>query len=241
MSAPNTQPAEAPLPVGEGLGSGAIAVVDYGAGNVQSVANALEAIGANAELTTDPEFIRTAPGVIVPGVGAAQDTILNLERRGLVEPVLDVIRRDVPYLGICMGMQALMSYSEENGGQPCLDVIPGAVRRFVVGSPVPHMGWNQVRATKRGAGHPILAGIPDGAEFYFVHSYICDPSDETWVIATTDYDGPFPCMLGTGNMIGTQFHPEKSGTFGLRLLENFTRIVAAGGVEQAARAMEHAR
>lgn len=241
MSAPNTQPAQAPLPVGEGLGRGPIAVVDYGAGNVQSVANALEAIGANAELTTDPDFIRAAPGVIVPGVGAAQDTIRNLESRGLVEPVLDVIRRDVPYLGICMGMQALMSYSEEHGGQPCLDVIPGVVRRFTVDAPIPHMGWNQVRLTPHGAGHPIMAGIPDGADFYFVHSFICVPSDESWVLSTTDYDGPFSCMLGSGNLIGTQFHPEKSGAFGLQLLRNFVRIVEAGGVEQAARAMEATR
>ena len=210
-----------------------IAVVDYGAGNVQSVANALEAIGANARLTTDPDEIRSAAGVIVPGVGAAQDTISNLESRGLVEPVLDVIRADTPYLGICMGMQALMSYSEENGGQRCLDVIHGGVRRIDTALPVPHMGWNQVRATEAGAGHPILAGIPDGAEFYFVHSFVCAPDEASWTIATTDYDGGFACMLGRGNLIGTQFHPEKSGPFGLRLLENFIHIVASGGVEQA--------
>lgn len=210
-----------------------IAVVDYGAGNVQSVANALEAIGANARLTTDPDFIRAAAGVIVPGVGAAQDTIRNLEHRGLVEPVLDIIQADTPYLGICMGMQALMSYSEENGGQRCLDVIPGAVRRFVTSLPVPHMGWNQVNATLTGRGHPILAGIPDGADFYFVHSFVCAPIDEDWIIATTGYDGDFACMLGRGNLIGTQFHPEKSGPFGLRLLENFVHIVECGGVEQS--------
>lgn len=214
-----------------------IAVVDYGAGNVQSVANALEAIGANAQLTIDPEFIRSAAGVIVPGVGAAQDTISNLERRGLVASVLDIIRADTPYLGICMGMQALMSYSEENGGQRCLDIIPGAVRRIETTLPVPHMGWNQVRATAIGTGHPILAGIPDGADFYFVHSFVCAPNDSSWTIATTGYDGEFACMLGRGNLIGTQFHPEKSGPFGLRLLENFVHIVACGGVEHARAAL----
>jgi imidazole glycerol-phosphate synthase subunit HisH len=215
-----------------------IAVVDYGAGNVQSVANALDAIGAHAQLTTDPEFIRSAPGVIVPGVGAAQDTIRNLEARGLVAPVLDAIHRDVPYLGICMGMQALMSYSEEHGGQPCLDVIPGVVKRFETTLPVPHMGWNQVCATPIGAGHPIMADIPDRADFYFVHSYFCEPSDPEWVIATSDYDGPFAAMLGDRNLICTQFHPEKSGAFGLQLLRNFVRIVEAGGVAQAASARE---
>ncbi len=212
--------------------SSPIAVVDYGAGNVQSVANALEAVGIRAELTTDPATIRRADGVIVPGVGAAQDTIGNLERGGLIEPVLDVIRRDVPYLGICMGMQALMTYSEENDGQPCLDVIPGVVRRLRPALPVPHMGWNQVVTTPAGSSHPILDDIPDAADFYFVHSYVCAPDDPEWVIAETDYDGRFACMLGRGNLIGTQFHPEKSGEIGLQLLANFARIVEAGGVEQ---------
>lgn len=210
-----------------------IAVVDYGAGNVQSVANALEAIGANAELTTDPGFIREAAGVIVPGVGAAQDTISNLASRGLVEPLLDVIARDVPYLGICMGMQALMTYSDENGGQRCLDIIPGVVRRFETTLPVPHMGWNQVRVTEHGAGHPLLAGIPDGADFYYVHSFHCAPDDPSWVLAATDYDGDFAGILGRGNLMGVQFHPEKSGTMGLQLLRNFERVVACGGVQQA--------
>lgn len=213
-----------------------IAVVDYGAGNVQSVVNALDALGIQAELTTDPAFIRNADGVIVPGVGAAQDTIANLERRGLVEPVLDVIGRDIPYLGICMGMQALMSSSDENGGQACLDVISGAGRRFQTPLPVPHMGWNQVLRTPSGAGHPIFDDIPDGAEFYFVHSYFCVPDDPAYVLAETDYDGRFACVLGRGNMVATQFHPEKSGAYGLRLLANFARIVAAGGVARTSAA-----
>ena len=134
-----------------------IAVVDYGAGNTQSVLNALQSVlpaGVDALLTADAQIVQAADGVIVPGVGAAQDTIANLTRAGLVEPVLAAIRRDVPYLGICMGMQALMTYSEENGGQPCLDVIPGAVRKFVTDLPVPHMGWNDVRVTAAGQGHP---------------------------------------------------------------------------------------
>jgi glutamine amidotransferase len=213
-----------------------IVVVDYGAGNVQSVVNALDALGIPAELTSDAAVVRRADGVIVPGVGAAQDTITNLERRGLVEPVLDIISRDVPYLGICMGMQALMSSSDENGGQDCLNVIPGVGRRFKTSLPVPHMGWNQVTRTPAGAGHPIFDDIPDSAEFYFVHSYYCAPTDPAYVLAETDYDGNFACVVGRGNMVATQFHPEKSGAFGLRLLANFARIVAAGGVERSSAA-----
>src|SRR5688572_7158663 len=213
-----------------------IVVVDYGAGNVQSVVNALDALGIPAELTSDAAVVWRADGIIVPGVGAAQDTITNLERRGLVEPVLDIIARDVPYLGICMGMQALMSSSDENGGQPCLDVIPGVGRRFATTLPVPHMGWNQVTRTPQGADHPIFDDIPNGAEFYFVHSYYCAPTDPTYVLAETDYDGRFACVVGRGNMVATQFHPEKSGAFGLRLLANFARIVEAGGVERTSAA-----
>src|SRR5690349_17979849 len=133
-----------------------IVVVDYGAGNVQSVVNALDALGVPALLTYDGDVIRHADGVIVPGVGAAQDTITNLEQRGLVEPILEIISRDVPYLGICMGMQALLTLSDEDGGQRCLDVVPGTGRRFETTMPVPHMGWNQVNRTLAGANHPIF-------------------------------------------------------------------------------------
>jgi glutamine amidotransferase len=207
-----------------------IAVVDYGAGNVQSVVNALERIDAPAVLTNDPAAIRRAAGVIVPGVGAAQDTMRNLERAGLVEPLLEIIGHDVPYLGICMGMQALMSYSEEHDGQHCLDVIPGRVQRLETMLPVPHMGWNEVVPTEAGEAHPILRGLPPTPHFYFVHSFVCVPDDPCWVLAHTTYGAPFASLLGRGNLIATQFHPEKSGPFGLRLLGNFVEIVAEGGV-----------
>jgi glutamine amidotransferase len=210
-----------------------IVVVDYGAGNVQSVVNALDALGVPALLTYDAAAIRDADGVIVPGVGAAQDTITNLERRGLVVAIREIISRDIPYLGICMGMQALLTLSDENGGQRCLDVIPGTGRRFETMQPVPHMGWNQVNRTPAGAHHPIFDDIPDGADFYFVHSYYCVPDDPSVVLAETDYDGSFACVIGRDNLIATQFHPEKSGAYGLRLLANFARIVAAGGVAQS--------
>lgn len=209
-----------------------IAVVDYGAGNVQSVVNALASIGADAHLTADHEVIAKASGVIVPGVGAARDTMTNLERAGLIEPLGDVLSRRIPYLGICMGMQALMTFSEEHGGQRCLDVIPGVARELDVPLQVPHMGWNGVNPAGEG-DHPLFDGIPAGAEFYFAHSFACYPEDESWVLATTDYGKPFPCALGRGEVMGTQFHPEKSGPYGLRLLRNFVDIVAAGGVEEA--------
>lgn len=209
-----------------------IAVVDYGAGNVQSVVNALMTIGADAHLTTDPEVVACASGVIVPGVGAARDTMTNLQRAGLIEPLGEVLRQRIPYLGICMGMQALMTFSEEHGGQRCLDVIPGVARELDVPLQVPHMGWNGVDQAGEG-DHPLFDGIPAGAEFYFAHSFACYPEDESWVLATTDYGAPFPCALGRGEVMGTQFHPEKSGLYGLRLLRNFVAIVAAGGVEGA--------
>jgi imidazole glycerol-phosphate synthase subunit HisH len=211
-----------------------IVVVDYGAGNVQSVVNALEAIGADAELTTDPARISAATGVIVPGVGAARDTMANLEKSGLIEPVMGAIAADTPYLGICMGMQALMTYSEEHGGQACLDVVPGVARQLETDLAVPHMGWNAVRATSTGKGHPLLDGIPDGAEFYFVHSFACFPTDPEWVLAETDYGTPFPSIIGRGNIMSTQFHPEKSGAYGLQMLKNFIRIARAGGVQHLA-------
>jgi glutamine amidotransferase len=213
-----------------------IAVVDYGAGNVQSVVNALEAIGADAVLTTDPEVIRAAAGVIVPGVGAARDTMQNLERGGLIAPVLDVMAANTPYLGVCMGMQALMTFSEEHGGQRCLDVVPGVVRQLETDQAVPHMGWNAVTPTVHGAGHPLLDGIPGGAEFYFVHSFACFPTDPEWVLAETGYGGMFPSIIGRGNIMSTQFHPEKSGTYGMRLLRNFIRIAQSGGVQNLAAA-----
>lgn len=221
-----------------------IAVVDYGAGNTQSVMNALEAVlpsGADATLTSDPKQIRSAAGVIVPGVGAARDTISNLERAGLVEPLLDIIQHNVPYLGICMGMQALMSYSEEDGRQPCLDVIPGVVRRFETDLPVPHMGWNTVRFTTTVRGHPLLSGIPNDSYFYFVHSYYCVPTEAGCIMAETDYPTPFASMLGRGNIMCTQFHPEKSGRLGLQLIANFVALAQAGGVDALAGAVRAPR
>lgn len=214
-----------------------IAVVDYGAGNVQSVVNALEAIGVNAHLTSEADVVTSADGVIVPGVGAARDTMRNLEAAGLVEPIKTVIANETPYLGICMGMQALMTYSEEHGGPRCLDVIPGAARLIETDLQVPHMGWNAVEPTAIGKDHPLFDGLPDGAEFYFAHSFVCEPDDQTWVLAETEYGGRFACAVGRSNIMGVQFHPEKSGPYGMRLLRNFAAIVDRGGVDAARAAL----
>lgn len=212
-----------------------IAVVDYGAGNVQSVVNALERIGVDARLTTDPAEIAGAAGVIVPGVGAARDTMRNLDAAGLVEPLLAYIASGRPYLGICMGMQALMTASEEHGGQECLNVIPGTARLLEVDLQVPHMGWNAVDLSLAGREHPLFAGIPDGAEFYFAHSFACYPDDDDAVLATTDYGAPFVSAVGRGAVMAVQFHPEKSGPNGLRLLANFAALVEReAGVETRA-------
>lgn len=199
-----------------------IAVVDYGAGNLASVVNALRRIGADVEVTHNAEVIRAADGVIVPGVGAAEDTMRHLNELALGPVIREVIEADTPYLGICMGMQALMTLSLEGGEHACLDIVPGTVRKLPAGQVIPHMGWNQV--WQAGAS-PLFDGIPDGVEFYFVHSYFVEPDDDSWVGATTEYGRSFASALIRDNVMGTQFHPEKSGRWGLELLANFVKIV----------------
>jgi glutamine amidotransferase len=200
-----------------------IVVVDYGAGNLRSVVNALERLGTPVTVTHDRGEILAADGVIVPGVGAAADTMRNLIAHDLPGVLRTVIARGTPYLGICMGLQALLTVSEEGGEHACLDVIAGRVRRLPDGVKVPHMGWNQVW---RRRAHPIFDGIPDGVEFYFVHSYYVEPVDDRVVLAETDYGVRLPAVIERDNVVATQFHPEKSGRWGLRLLENFAGIVA---------------
>jgi glutamine amidotransferase len=195
-----------------------IVIVDYGAGNLRSVTRAVEHAGVQPVVTSDAEAVERADAVILPGVGAAADTMANLRSRGLVEPVRAYLASGRPFLGVCMGLQALLTGSEEAGWHECLDVVPGRVKRFPTGLTVPHMGWNQVVRRRE---HPILADIPDGANFYFVHSYFCAPEDDGVVLATTDYGGAFPSVLARDRWVATQFHPEKSGQHGLRLYRNF--------------------
>jgi len=204
-----------------------IAVIDYGMGNLRSVAKALEHVaqGVRVNVTSDPEKIRRAEHVVLPGVGAIRDCMSELQRLELIDVIREVAATK-PFLGICLGMQALLSRSEENGGVDGLDVISGQVRHFSHGLgaqatlKVPHMGWNQVRQVRP---HPLWRGIPDASRFYFVHSYYVVPDDDSDVLGTSAYGVSFAAVIGRGNVFATQFHPEKSQRAGLDLLANFTR------------------
>jgi glutamine amidotransferase len=203
-----------------------IVVVDYGAGNLRSVARALARVDSAPAVSADPADIDRARAVILPGVGAAADTMANLRERSLVEPLLRYIEQGRPFLGVCMGLQALFDYSEEGEGQDCLGVIPGKVRRFPnAGLKVPHMGWNTVDWTR---DHPVLDGIASGSYFYFVHSFYPEPADPDVVLGRTEYGRTFASVVAAGNVVATQFHPEKSGDTGLRLYANFLRWARDG-------------
>lgn len=212
-----------------------IAVIDYGAGNLRSAVRALQHVGAQLTVTDDPELIRSAQGVVLPGVGATLDTMQELERRRLIEPIRDVVAAKTPFLGICVGMQVLAEASEEFGRHDCLRIVPGCVRKLPGSAgKVPQIGWNQVALAD--TAHPVLAGIPDATDFYFVHSYYVDIPDETLVIGRTDYGIAFPSVLASGSVVATQFHPEKSGRWGLALLHNFVRLVESHRATTGARA-----
>jgi len=202
-----------------------IAIIDYGMGNLRSVQKAFEKVGYEARVTSDPQVVLEAERIVLPGVGAFRDCIRNLEEGGFIEPILRVIREGRPFLGICLGLQLLFTESEEFGLHRGLDVIPGRVVRFADGLKdgdedlkVPHMGWNQLAVKRR---PPALAGIPDGANFYFVHSYYVKPDDPSVVATTTDYGGEFCSSVWKDNIVATQFHPEKSQEKGLVILKNF--------------------
>ena len=202
-----------------------VTIIDYKAGNITSVRLAFEAVGAEVCVSSDPRKIRQSSRLVFPGVGAAGSAMDNLRHHELVDTIREVVNQDVPFLGICLGTQILLSYTEEDGGTPVLDILPGNVRLFRPNDTkikVPHIGWNQLTLTDIGKSHPILSGIPDQSDFYFVHSYYPDPADPNAILGTTDYaDVRFTAMLAKDNLIATQFHPEKSGKIGLKLLENF--------------------
>jgi glutamine amidotransferase len=198
-----------------------VVIVDYGAGNLRSVARAVAYNGYEPVVSCEAKAVEGAEALILPGVGAAADTMRNLEQGGLVQPIREYIRSGRPFLGVCMGQQALLSVSEEGGEHRCLGVIPGRVRRLPAGQKVPHMGWNQVRQVQP---HPVFEGIEDGAYFYFVHSYYPDPERREVVIGETDYGVAFASVLARDNLVATQFHPEKSGEAGLRFYANFLRM-----------------
>ena len=200
-------------------------VVDYGMGNLRSAQKGLEKAGILAVVTNDPSVVRSADGVVLPGVGAFRDCMGNLSKAGLVEPVLETIENKKPFLGICLGMQLLMTFSEEFGTHRGLDIIPGRVVRFAArtGLKIPHMGWNRVHYS---GDSRLFEGVPDGSFFYFVHSYYVIPEDASVVCGWTDYGERFCSAIARENLFATQFHPEKSHDHGLKVLENFGRIVA---------------
>jgi imidazole glycerol-phosphate synthase subunit HisH len=203
-----------------------IAIVDYKAGNLTSVAHALEHLGHRCEITDRPEKVRAAERVILPGVGAAGATMENLRALGLDECLRnDVAKAGTPFLGICIGIQVLLSHSDEDGGVDCLDIIAGRVVKFptsVDGRPlkVPQIGWNRVHQERP---HPIFAGVPDNSHVYFVNSFHPVTDDQSAVIGTSDYGIPFIAAIARDNVVATQFHLEKSGAAGLRMLDNFCR------------------
>lgn len=197
-----------------------VVVIDYGAGNLKSVVNAIKHLGYEPKITNDPEDVLVANAVILPGVGAAADTMVGLNRRELALPIRKVISEGRPFLGVCIGLQVLFTGSEEGGWNECLAAIPGKVRRFPPGLKVPHMGWNQVRQL---ISHPIFNGISDNANFYFVHSYFAEPEDESIIAGVTKYGIDFGSVIVKGNLIATQFHPEKSGEVGLKVYDNFLK------------------
>ncbi len=203
-----------------------IAIVDYGMGNLRSVFKALEKVGAEARIIDTPSGLAKARGVVLPGVGAFGQAIQNLRSGGWVEPLRAVCAGQVPFIGICLGMQLVFESSEEMGEHAGLGILAGRVKRFpeADGFKVPQMGWNQVRFQRPS---PLLQGIPDGGYAFFVHSYYCAPADSSVVLATTDYGIEFASMVARGNVFGAQFHPEKSQNFGLKMLENFAEMVAA--------------
>jgi glutamine amidotransferase len=201
-----------------------VVVVDYGAGNLRSVARAVAHAGFEPRVTRDPHDVGAAEALIVPGVGAAADTMRNLREHDLVEPIREYISSGRPFFGVCMGQQALLSVSEEGGEHECLGVIEGRVKKLPGGQKVPHMGWNQVRQL---ASHPIFADIPDDSYFYFLHSYYPEPADRSCVIGESEYGVTFASVLAQRNVVATQFHPEKSGEMGLRMYKNFLQAAAS--------------
>jgi glutamine amidotransferase len=198
-----------------------ITVVDYKLNNLRSIENTLRRLGHDVQVTSDPEVVRGAKKLILPGVGAFSDAMKNLTELGLVEPFVGRVKAGVPTLGICLGMHLVFSESEEFGLHRGLDLLPGRVRRIPEGVSVPHMGWNQLHLKKQ---DPLLAGIEPGSFVYFVHSFYVEPAAEEITLASTDHGIEFAAIVHKDNVWATQFHPEKSQKVGERLLDNFARV-----------------
>lgn len=199
-----------------------IAIIDYGMGNLRSVQKGFEKVGVEAAVVGDPVLVDRAGGVVLPGVGAFADAMANIRGAGMDAAIHRAVRSGKPFLGICLGQQLLFEASEEWGLTEGLGIFPGRVRRLPDGLKVPHMGWNQIEIRRP---DPLLEGIPDGSSFYFVHSYAVDPAEEGVILTQTEYGVRFASIVGRENVYGIQFHPEKSSALGLKILENFGRVV----------------
>jgi len=201
-----------------------IVIIDYGMGNLRNVERGFEKIGVGAKVTRNKKEIQRASAIVLPGVGAFKDCMMNLEKYGLIEPILQSIEKGRPYLGICLGLQILFSESEEFGSHKGLDLVKGRVVKFKPDPEhkVPHMGWNTVEIERES---PILQGILSGDFFYFVHSYYVLPEETEGISTLTDYGRLFASSIWKENLFATQFHPEKSQDKGLRILENFVRTI----------------
>ena len=197
-----------------------IAIIDYRMGNIKSVENSFKHSGATVEVTGDPEVIRNAGAVVLPGVGAYRDAYNNLKKMELIEPIYENIRKK-PFLGICLGMQLLFEYSLEDGKNRGLGIFKGFVDRIPSGVKIPHMGWNQLEIKKESK---LLKDIKPGENFYFVHSYHIVPEDRSLISSTTDYGTDLVAGIEEDNIFGFQFHPEKSSTSGQQLIKNFISL-----------------
>ena len=213
-----------------------LVVVDYESGNLRSVSRALESSGVEPLVTGSPRDLADAGAVVLPGVGSGPAAMAALQQRGLVEPLREFAGSGRPFLGICLGLQLLLDWTDEEGGAPCLGIVPGHVRRLpstippsggelkggsVQAMKIPHMGWNSVAFSE---SHPSLSEIESGSYFYFVHSFYAEPSEQDGVVGTTEYGLPFCSFYAKDNVVATQFHPEKSGPVGLSIYRNFVAM-----------------
>ena len=200
-----------------------ITIIDYKAGNLTSVKLAFEHIGQKVKITDRPGDILSAEKIVFPGVGAAQSAMDNLKALNILDAIKKVIANGVPFFGICIGMQLLFESSQEDSGTTCTGILPGSVKKFQTADKfckIPQMGWNMVKITKP---HQIFADIEDNSEFYFVHSYYPDCSNKDYIIGQTEYaDAVFSSAVAKENIVAVQFHPERSGRIGLKMLENFS-------------------